>query len=93
MGYGDEQIMNINERTLKYIVKTERAFKELRISCCLAKIEKSSVANIIEEAKRYLEDAKYYFKKREYEVSLASVAYCEGLLDALRMLGLIEFEW
>ena len=93
MGYGDEQIMNIDERTLKYIIKAERVFKELRISCCLAKIEKSSVANIIEEAKRYLEDAKYYFKKREYEVSLASVAYCEGLLDALRMLGLIEFEW
>jgi len=35
-----------------------------------------------------LEDAKYYEDKSKLETSLASVAYCEGLLDALRLLGL-----
>lgn len=85
--------MKIDERTIKYIVKTEEALKGLKITCYLKKVEKTLVTSIIEEAKRYLEDAKYYFERGEYEVSLASIAYCEGLLDALRMLGLIEFRW
>ena len=51
------------------------------------------VKKVVESAKAYLEDAKYYKGKNRFEVSLASVAYCEGLLDALRMLGVLRFEW
>lgn len=40
-----------------------------------------------------LEDAKYYREKKKLETRLASVAYCEGLLDALRLLGFVEFSW
>jgi FAD synthetase len=40
-----------------------------------------------------LQDAKYYRDNGKLEVSLASVAYCEGLLDALKMLGAVKFEW
>ncbi len=41
----------------------------------------------------YLEDAKYYKVQGRLETSLTSVAYCEGLLDALRLLGAVKFEW
>ena len=41
----------------------------------------------------YLEDAKYYKAQGKFETSLTSVAYCEGLLDALRLLGAVKFEW
>jgi FAD synthetase len=51
------------------------------------------INKIIDEAKRYLEERKYYLAEEKSETSLASVAYSEGLLDALRMLGLIEFSW
>jgi hypothetical protein len=44
-------------------------------------------------AKAYLEDARYYREKKKFEVSLTSIAYCEGLLDALRLLGAVKFEW
>lgn len=40
-----------------------------------------------------LEDAKYYRERNKLETSLASVAYCEGLLDGLRLLGVVEFSW
>jgi len=41
----------------------------------------------------YLEDAKYYKAQKRFETSLTSVAYCEGLLDALNLLGAVKFEW
>ncbi|MEM2104245.1 MAG: DUF357 domain-containing protein [Candidatus Bathyarchaeia archaeon] len=48
---------------------------------------------VVELAKAYLQDAKYYSESKQFEVSLASIAYCEGLLDALKMLGAVKFEW
>lgn len=80
-------------RALKYMLKTEKALKSLRIVHGSAVIGETTVMRIVDEAKRYFEDAKYYLERKEYEVSLASISYCEGLLDALRMLGLAEFEW
>ena len=85
--------MSLEELVLKYIASTEHAIDELKLvegSPCLSK---DSVQIVIESAKAYLEDAKYYRDTKRFEVSLASVAYCEGLLDALKMLGVVEFEW
>jgi FAD synthetase len=93
MGYGDEQMTEIEGRALRYILKTEKALRNLRIAHRSAVIEETSIIRIVDEAKRYFEDAKYYLGRKEYEVSLASISYCEGLLDALRMLELVEFEW
>lgn len=84
---------NGRERALKYILKTEKVLERLRIVNSTVSIGEDAVNRAIDEARRYFEDAKYYWERKEYEVSLASIAYCEGLLDALRMLGLVEFEW
>jgi FAD synthetase len=51
------------------------------------------IRKVVESAKAYLEDAKYYRDKRRFDVSLTSIAYCEGMLDALRLLGAVKFEW
>jgi FAD synthetase len=56
-------------------------------------IAKSEVGKVVDSAKAYLADAKHYKNKKEFGVSLASVSYCEGLLDALKMLGAVRFEW
>jgi FAD synthetase len=53
-------------------------------------VDRKSISGILESAKAYLEDAKYYRDKGKHEVSLASIAYCEGLLDALKLIGAIE---
>ena len=52
-----------------------------------------TVAAVLCWATDYLEDAKYYKAQGKLETSLTSIAYCEGLLDALRLVGAVEFEW
>ncbi|MCS7120954.1 MAG: DUF357 domain-containing protein [Nitrososphaerota archaeon] len=85
--------MRLKDLTSKYIEKTEKVLKEIKLVNVPQPIEEARIRNVFEEARRYLEDAKYYYKCERFEVSLASVSYCEGLLDALRMIGLAEFSW
>jgi len=85
--------MSLEELVSKYIASTENIFGGVEIAETCITIDISSVKKLIEFAKAYLEDAKYYRDRKKFEVSLASVAYCEGLLDALRMLGAVKFEW
>ena len=85
--------MTVEEMAAKYVRKTERVFGELEIIRKSTRLDFEKINGIIDEAKRYLEDAKYYLDRGQFGTSLASVAYCEGLLDALRMLGLVRFDW
>ncbi len=85
--------MSVEELAAKYILKAERALTELKIINDKESSGAGRVRAVVDEAKRYLEDAKYYVANGRSETGLASVAYCEGLLDALRMLGLVEFNW
>jgi FAD synthetase len=85
--------MSAEELAVKYIQKAERALAELKIINIEERFDVRRVKAVVDEAKRYLEDAKYYLANGRFETSLASVAYCEGLLDALRMLGYVEFSW
>jgi FAD synthetase len=77
----------------KYIASAEQAFKEIEIVEISLSLDHNSVNKVIESARAYLEDAKYYRDRKKFEVSLASIAYCEGLLDALKLLGAVRFEW
>jgi len=85
--------MTLEEMVSKYISNTERVFGEVKLVSSSAHLNEGKIENVMETAKRYLEDAKYYQRKSKPETSLASVAYCEGLLDALRLLGAVEFSW
>jgi hypothetical protein len=85
--------MSLEELVSKYIGSAERVFCEIEITETHANIDISSVKKVLASAKAYLEDAKYYRDKKKFEVSLTSVAYCEGLLDALKLLGAVKFEW
>jgi FAD synthetase len=84
--------MTLNEMVSKYIRNTERVFSE-KFAPSSAHVEEEKIEGVVETAKRYLEDAKYYQREGKLEIGLASVAYCEGLLDALRLLGVVEFSW
>lgn len=85
--------MTLEEMVSKYIRKTERIFGEIKGASSSMHLNEGNVESVIETAKRYLEDAKYYQRKSKLETSLASFAYCEGLLDALRLLGVVKFSW
>ena len=56
-------------------------------------ISQEQIEKVLMYSKDYLEDAKYYKAQQKLEISLTSIAYCEGLLDALKLLGAIQFEW
>jgi len=83
----------LREKVLKYISKTDKVLRNLKVEGSPSSISANLIIEVVDEAKRYFEDAKYYLERKEYDVSLASIAYCEGLLDALRIMKLIEFEW
>jgi len=85
--------VTLRELTSKYIRNTESVFKELKLAQDVVVIDEEKIKGIIENARRYLDDSKYYEKENKLDTSLASVAYCEGLLDALRLLGVVEFTW
>ena len=62
----------------------------------LSKLDSSDehVKYILKLAESYYYDAKFYLEdKNDIFTSLACIAYSEGLLDALKFLGFVEFEW
>jgi hypothetical protein len=85
--------MSLGELVSRYIASADHVFKEIALAENYATFSANDVKRVLELAKAYLQDAKYYRNAGKLEVSLASVAYCEGLLDALKMLGMVKFEW
>ncbi len=77
----------------KYVVSAEKVLRDLQQVKDPIMIGKQQVNQVLEYVKDYLADAKYYKTQKKLETSLTSVAYCEGLLDALRLLGTVKFEW
>jgi FAD synthetase len=85
--------MSLEALTAKYIASAEKVVKELHKTQTPINVMEEDLAIVLCWAANYLEDAKYYKDQGKLETSLTSVAYCEGLLDALRLLGAVEFEW
>jgi len=85
--------MSLEGLVSKYIASAERVFCEMEVVGNTLSLNVDSVRKVLDFARAYLEDAKYYRDKKKFEVSLASIAYCEGLLDALKLLGAVKFEW
>ncbi len=77
----------------KYIGSADQVLAEIKLDDEMVYIDKEKVVGVVDEARRYLHDAKYYQNRKEFETGLVSVAYSEGLLDALRLLGAAEFQW
>jgi len=85
--------MSLEMLTSKYIASTEKVLKEMQRVKDSITIDEKCIDNIVEHAQAYLADAKYYKAQKRFETSLTSIAYCEGLLDALKLLGTVKFEW
>lgn len=85
--------MNAQALLSKYVQNSEKVFTEIQTREHAEAPSPTKVAEVMDYAKRYLIDAKYYGEKQQYETGLVSIAYCEGMLDALRLLSLVEFTW
>lgn len=76
----------------KYARSCRGALEGLRLGVLPREVGEAEVKDLIEHAERYLNDSMFYAAERR-ATALASVCYSEGVLDALRLLGLVEFEW
>jgi hypothetical protein len=85
--------MSLEALVTRYIVSAETVLKEMQRTKSLITVTEECVDDVLGYVTAYLEDAKYYKAQEKFETSLTSVAYCEGLLDALRLLGAVKFEW
>lgn len=85
--------MSLELLVSKYIASAGHALRSMEVIEKRKDFPAERVRAVVESASAYLEDAKYFRKEGRFEVSLTSVVYCEGLLDALRLLGAVKFEW
>ncbi|RLE82653.1 MAG: DUF357 domain-containing protein [Thermoprotei archaeon] len=74
----------------EYIKSVEKVLESVEFS---KSARKPVVSEIVDLAKAYVNDARYYLEKEDLFTSLACIAYAEGLLDALRFQGLVNFSW
>lgn len=76
----------------RYISGCSRALDSLKLEELPAEVNEEIVRGLLDHVRRYLEDAEYY-RVDQSPVALTSVAYAEGILDALKLLGLASFNW
>jgi hypothetical protein len=85
--------MSIRILVSKYINSAETVLSKIERVNSPINVDAKKIDDVLEYVRDYLEDAKYYKAQERLETSLTSVAYCEGLLDTLRLLGTVKFEW
>jgi diphthine synthase len=76
----------------KYIEGCRRVRRMMTTTTPAHTPTQTQIQDILDHVDRYLADAEFYrFDKKP--TSLTSVAYSEGILDALKLLGIIDFDW
>jgi hypothetical protein len=82
--------MSAEELSSKYIGAMEKTIKEMQRTNGTITLSKACIDEIVGYVMAYLEDAKYFREQKKFETSLTSIAYCEGLLDALKLTGAVK---
>jgi len=82
--------VDLETRITIYIINLEKALEKARQNIYNLDTRIREILDIVEA---YLKDSKHYLSKRDYITALSTVAYAEGLLDALRLLGYTDFKW
>ena len=76
------------ERASRYIQTLEKAIEKISLPNEDQAVKATKVAEVSDAIHRYLRDARFYLNNGKATTSLASIAYAEGLLDALKFLEL-----
>jgi hypothetical protein len=69
-------------RARTYLTAMERSLK------LAENISNPDALRVVDYAKRYVADSKYFLETGKPTTALASVAYAEGLLDSLSIIGM-----
>lgn len=76
----------------KYTEGCRRVLDQLAIKSLPAEINEEQVKDLLNHVENYLFDGEYY-KNEKKPTALTCVAYAEGILDALKLLGIVDFSW
>ncbi|MCW4005862.1 MAG: DUF357 domain-containing protein [Candidatus Bathyarchaeota archaeon] len=79
--------MSAEELAVKYIRAMEQTLQGMQRRRENLQVSKQCIDEVFGYVNAYLQDAKYFYSQKQYETSLVSIAYCEGLLDALKLIG------
>jgi len=81
--------LDLETRICSYIMNVEQTLEKIKASLD----SDPKVREIVEIAEAYLKDSKHYLSRGDYFTALSTITYAEGLLDALRFLNILSFEW
>jgi len=76
------------DRARKYIANFERTLQQFTLVKADTVLKHENVAGVSDTIQRYLQDARYHLENSKPATALVSIAYAEGLLDALLFLEL-----
>lgn len=83
----------VAERTGRYLGKAEAVLRNIALRDLPTSLSREDVERVTAQAINYTEDTKHFLDAGDAETALASISYSEGLLDALRLLGVAGFTW
>ncbi len=78
------------ERAEQYIGKFTEVVQKLVPQRIDTKVRAVNIERVSDTIHRYLQDARFYLESGKATTALASIAYAEGLLDALNFLELTK---
>jgi hypothetical protein len=84
--------MSAEELSNKYIIAMEKVLTQIIQAKGPLTINDDNIEEVFGYVKAYLADAKYFHAQKKFETSLVSIAYCEGLLDALKLIGAAKIQ-
>lgn len=84
---------SLKVRALKYIEGMRKVLSEIKVVGRSVMVDPSKVDYLLEWTRSYVEDASTFLERDDLASCLVAVCYAEGLVEALRLLGLAEFEW
>ncbi len=76
----------------KYITTMEKTLESTQRTEGNIIVTNQCVSEIFGYITAYMKDAKYYQEQKKFETSLTSIAYCEGLFDALKLIGAVKVQ-
>jgi hypothetical protein len=82
--------LSAEDLSKKYIAAMEKSLQKTQRLKTPISLNEKCVNEIFSYVQAYLEDAKYFLEQKKFETSLISIAYCEGLLDSLKLMGAIK---
>lgn len=82
--------MSAEELTTKYIIAMEKTLSSMQQIKGPITVNDESINEVVKYIWAYLKDANYFKEQKKFETSLTSIAYCEGLLDALKLINAVK---